>query len=254
MVRWVVVPAGTTRLRTWLWILGLAAIAMAPACDLHNGTTETRENSFRVSSSPRVQVEASNGYITVVSGPDGSIVVKAIIREPDDVEYAVTQTGYTIFVTANEKSSSGFGFGGSPGASIEIITPSNTTLDLHTSNGRIEVRGIRQSGSLITSNGKIVADDVSGEYQLRTSNGGIEFDGVLTPGGNNRMETSNGSITIKLRGTPSVNLDASTSNGSVNSELPITTESFGDNHIIGKIGDGESELTVRTSNGSIQIE
>jgi hypothetical protein len=216
--------------------------------------TEIRETSYPVGGAPTLQVEASNGYINVVSGADGTIAVKAIIREPDDVDYEVTQIGDTISITADEKSDGLFNFGSSAGASIEIIAPSNTVLDLKSSNGRVEVRGIHQSGSLKTSNGRIIAVDVIGEYQLDTSNGSIEFDGELTAGGNSDFDTSNGNITIKLRGTPSVTLDASTSNGSVNSDMAITTESFGDNHIKGKIGDGAAELRVRTSNGSIRVE
>ena len=244
----------TTRFRAWLLMLGLVAMTAAIACNGIGGDTEIRENSYSVGGAPILQVEASNGYITVVSGPDGTIDVKAIIRDPDNVEYEIVQTGDTISITASEKRSGIFSFGHSSGTNIEVTVPSNTFLELKSSNGRVEVRGIHQSGSLKTSNGRIIAKDVRGEYQLDTSNGSIEFDGELTSGGNNDFDTSNGNITITLRGTPSVNLDASTSNGSVNSELSITTDSFGDNHIKGKIGDGAAELRVRTSNGSISVQ
>jgi hypothetical protein len=245
---------GAMRLRLWLGVIGLVAITTAVACEGVGGTTEVRENRFSVGGAPTLQVDASNGYINVVSGPDGTINVKATITEPNDVEYEADQTGDTISVTADVKGHGIFGFGNSPGASMEITAPSNTLLELKSSNGRVEVRGIHQSGSLKTSNGRIIAVDASGEYQLDTSNGSIEFDGELTPGGNNDFDTSNGNITVKLRGKPSVNLDASTSNGSVESDLAITTESFGDNQIKGKIGDGEAELRVRTSNGSIRVK
>jgi hypothetical protein len=68
------------------------------------------------------------------------------------------------------------------------------------------------------------------------------------------MKTSNGSVEVVLRGTPSLKLDGSTSNGSVTSDYPILTTSVGDqHHLVGIIGDGESTLMVRTSNGSVTI-
>ena len=68
------------------------------------------------------------------------------------------------------------------------------------------------------------------------------------------MTTSNGSVDIKLQGTPSVELDASTGNGSITTKLPILTTSPGDKHqVVGTIGDGDAELFVRTSNGSVMV-
>ena len=68
------------------------------------------------------------------------------------------------------------------------------------------------------------------------------------------MRTSNGSVSVTLRGTPSLRFDASTSNGTVKSELPVLATSTGDQHLAGTIGDGEAELSVETSNGSVTIQ
>ena len=77
----------------------------------------------------------------------------------------------------------------------------------------------------------------------------------MTPGGSNELRTSNGSVNVKLEGTPSPKIDASTSNGRVTSDLPAMTASQQDKrHLVGAIGDGEADLLVRSSNGSISIE
>ena len=218
-------------------------------------------------------VSGDNGRIIVNPGTAGTVRVLATLRKPDDLEYETIQDGDTISVVAKGESLGIFNFGQSPGADIEITAPSNTRVELRTSNGRVEVYGMQQSGTVRTSNGKIVMQDVTGDYDLSTSNGGvtiarasgtfavetsngrIEFDGQLAPGGDNRMATSNGSIAITLLGTPSVNLDASTSNGSVTTKLPFLTTSTGDeDHLVGTIGTGESDLFVRTSNGSVTIQ
>jgi len=70
-------------------------------------------------------------------------------------------------------------------------------------------------------------------------------------GGGNRVRTSNGSGSINLPGLPSVSLDASTSNGSVVSRIPMTTISSEKTHLRATVGNGDVELSVQTSNGSI---
>ena len=261
-------------MKSGLWMLGVPLVFIAAACsEGFTGPTETREDSFAVGESPRVVVSGGNGRITVNAGTDGSVRVQATLRKPDDLEYETTQEGDTISVESKEKRRSIFNFGESPGADIEITAPSNTMVELRTSNGSVEVYGMHRSGTARTSNGKIVMEDVigdfdvstsngavtiglaSGTFDVETSNGRIKFDGELSPGGDNRMTSSNGSIEIKLQGTPSVKLDASTRNSSVTTRLPILTTSPGDKRrLVGTIGDGDAELFVKTSNGSIMIQ
>jgi DUF4097 and DUF4098 domain-containing protein YvlB len=262
------------RMRSGLWMLGLPLVILAAACgESFTGPTETRDDSFVVGESPSVVVSGGNGSITVNPGTDGTVRVQATLRKPDDVEYEIAQEGNTISVEATVKRRGFFNFGESPGAEIEVTAPPNTRVELRTSNGRVEVHGMHQSGTVRTSNGAIVVEDVTGDFDISTSNGGvsiarargtfdvetsngrIEFDGELASGGDNRMTTSNGSVEIRLQGTPSVQLDASSSNGSVTTRLPILTKSPGDErHVEGTIGAGDAELFVRTSNGSVMVQ
>ncbi len=189
--------------------LGVLLVFLAVACGAGDiGPTETRKDSFAVAGSPTIVVSGSNGSITVNSGTEGTVIVQATLRKPDDVEYEASQEGDTINIEAREKSRGIFNFGQSPGADIEITAPSNTRVDLRTSNGRVEVYGIHQSGTVRTSNGQIVMKDVAGNFDVSTSNGAvtiklasgtfdvetlngrIEFDGEMAAGGNNRMTTS----------------------------------------------------------------
>lgn len=220
--------------------------------DIH-GPAETVEQVLSVGDAPVLVINSENGRISVEAGADHQVTVEAQIKRPDDVDFDISQEGDTITITARAREDF-FSFHSSPGAEIDVTAPSNTQIDLRTSNGSIEVEGIKESGSIRTSNGKIVLNDVSGAFEARTSNGSIEFEGELTPGGNNELRTSNGSVSVELTDdSPSVRLDATTSNGKVDSKLPITTTSRDNNHISGTIGDGEAKLVVRTSNGSVTI-
>ena len=251
-----------------LWVVSVLLVLLTAACSSRStGPVETRDDSFAVGESPRVVVSGSNGYIIVNPGTDGTVRVQATLRNADKVEFKITQVSDTISVEAREKS------GDDAGTDIEITAPSNTTVELRTSNGRVEVRGMHRSGTVRTSNGTIVMEDVIGDFAISTVNGGVtialamgtfdvgtvngrvEFDGGLAPGGNNRMTTVNGSVEIKLQGKPSVKLDASTANGSVTTSLSVLTTSQGDEHrLVGTIGAGDAELFVRTTNGSIMIQ
>ena len=247
-------------------------VFVAMACADLTATIETRDDSFAVGESPTVVVTGDNGRIIVNPGTDGTVRVEATLRRPEDLEYETTREGQTISVVAREKDHGLFDFGVSSGADIEITAPSDTRVELQTSNGEVEVYGMHRSGAVRTSNGEITVEDVAGKFDISTTNGSvtiglasgtfdvgtvngrIKFDGELAPGGDNRMTTVNGSVQIKLHGTPSVELDAASVNGSVTSGFPILVTSSGDKgRLVGTIGAGEAELLVEAVNGSVTI-
>lgn len=264
----------TTARISRLWMAGLlfGLFGMAlTACSVA-APTETRDDSFSVGDSPVLMVQGENGSVTVNPGTGDTIRVQATLHRPNGLDYTVTQDGDTIRVRAEEKGGGFLSFGDSPSADMEITAPANTRVDVATSNGRVEVHGMQQSGRVRTSNGRIVLDDVEGEFDVSTSNGSItiarakgefnvstsngaiDFSGEIVPGSDNRMTTSNGTIEVNLEGTPSVNLDASTSNGSIVSNIPVLTTSREDDRLMGVIGDGGADLMIRTSNGSVRIQ
>jgi DUF4097 and DUF4098 domain-containing protein YvlB len=145
-------------------------------------------------------------------------------------------------------------FGIDAGAEIRVTLPADANVDLHTSNGGIEVVDIQNSGKLRTSNGRISLENVKGEFEVNTSNGDIDFRGEMTADGMNRLTTSNGSVHVTLLGEPSVKLDATTSNGEIICKLPIVATETGDNRLAGVVGGGDAVLAIGTSNGSITIQ
>jgi DUF4097 and DUF4098 domain-containing protein YvlB len=258
---------------------------MSAGCSI--GPTETREDSFTVTGQPRIIIKSENGNIEVNAGSSDEVLIEATLRDAPRVKYEVSQTGDII--TIDVKVDRHWWFWGMGGADITVTTPAATNIELNTSNGLIELHGISGSGSLETSNGRLVLDDVKGDFEGRTSNGRIEveamegsvflrtsngsvhinasegefdiqtsngsisFNGNMTAGGSNRLVTSNGNVDVKLLGTPSVVLDAETSNGDVSSELPILATVTKKDRLVGEIGEGEADLYIRTSNGSVNI-
>ena len=250
----------------------------------------SEEHVFTVGGAPRLTLKSFNGRIGLRAGKDGEVRVAAKIRNPSRVGYRAWQEGDNIFVEAHR--SKGFSLIPRPaGASIFITAPADSTIDLATSNGRIEVQDIHGSGPVRTSNGRIVMENVRGDHEVHTSNGrividgmdgatdaktsngsinikrmrgavkaassngSISFEGELPEGSSNRFETSNGSVKVRLQGEPDARVTARTYNGRVNANLPLQSVSTqGRSHIEGVAGKGSGELVIRTTNGSINIE
>lgn len=251
----------------------------------------TRKETFKVGEFPNLIVKGFNGRIRVEAGVDGVIQMKARIKRASRVIFDAVQEGDTVTIEAKRKSGGLDLFGRSPGAEFMITTPAATSIDLTTSNGPIELRGVEGSGPINTSNGRILLENVKGSHDLRTSNGRVEVNGMegdgevrtsngsvklmnvsgafhasttngsialegeLAHGTACRLESSNGSVSVKLAGEPSLRIDARTTIGRVRSELQTShVTSQGKNHLEATVGGGEGELFVRTTNGSVLIE
>ena len=253
-----------------------------------SGTTKTQENGFAVSGSSRLVVNSQNGNVEVIAGAGNEVVVKALLKNADKVEYELKQVGDTI--TVDVKVDKTWWLFSDGGADITITAPAKTDVAIETSNGYVELHGLEGSGSVKTSNGLIVLDSLKGEFdastsngriecgsmqgslKLRTSNGKVEvsnmegtvdaetsngsvlFSGNMTAGGDNRLITSNGSVYVEFQGISSLVLDVETSNGEVYCDLSLVDTVNKKGRLVGTIGAGESDLYIRTSNGDVGIK
>lgn len=264
-------------LKKTFWIAGILSLTLLASLAMGCGTrvadaTESREDGFDVGEVVKIVVDVGNGSITVNEGTDGMVKVQATLRQPEELKYEVVQVGDTIRVESSTTESGVFNLSRNAGTDIDITAPSYARVELETSNGAIEINGMQRSGSALSSNGRIVLTNVDGDFDVtssngavditkarrtfdvKTGNGKIKFDGEILDG-RNSLVTSNGGINVKLQGTPNVKVDASSSHGSVNSDIPITVaSSMRDNHLVGVIGNGNAELLIEASNGSVMIQ
>jgi DUF4097 and DUF4098 domain-containing protein YvlB len=179
---------------------------------------------------------------------------------------------------------------GNDGGHLDVTVPSGVVVEIEASNGTIEVVGDFDARRLVTSNGRVVAEGVHGDLEVRTSNGEIrltnhegaldahtsngriaiegqsggaialetsngriEYRGTIEAGTENRAQTSNASILIELEGEPSLTLEARTSNSSIASRYALLDSDRTDTTLTGRIADGAAQLTLRTSNGTIEV-
>lgn len=123
------------------------------------------------------------------------------------------------------------------------------------SNGAIELRTVGEV-NVRTSNGRIELEDVSGRVDVETSNGRIT--GRDLNGDGVRARTSNGAIELELGEAQDV--EARTSNGAIRLTVPggtyqVTADTSNGSTDIGVSDDpdGEFQLDLHTSNGSITV-
>ena len=252
------------------------------------------DDTFAVGASPCLMVRGFNGRVRVHAGSPGSIRVRAKLKNSHRIEYSAVQEGDLVEVKAKsdwqaERSLPGFSRQ-SAGATIEVVVPVATSIDLATSNGPVEIQGTEGGGTVQTKNGRIrveqfkgdlsattknapisvktfqgsatlsnvnsrvSVEDARGRFDVRTINGTIKFQGRIEPKSHNRLSTLNSNIKVALNAEPSLKLTAETLNGRVRCEVPGFVAAVNKHHKLeGTVGDGEAELMAKTVNGSITV-
>ena len=243
---------------------------------------ESVEHTLSVGSNPQIHVDVGNGDIELIVGEAGTIHTTAKLRNPDNIDYDVTQDGDTITVSAKTKSDSR--------ADVTVVAPQNSAFTLNTGSGDVEIEGIQASGQVNTGSGsvhlnhlqgdvganvgsgdfnlenfagtltantgsgRVQLSDATGSFTVGVGSGGITFRGELIPGGDNMFNTGSGSVVLELTGMPSVAIDLETDDGEVTSELPVDVIESSKYKLVGTIGDGEADLTVHVGSGDIKIK
>jgi hypothetical protein len=175
-------------------------------------------------------------------------------------------------------------------ANLELRLPRKLSVELVSSNGRLDVEGLHgkvrarsSNGSAIlrdivgdvrvaTSNAKVLCSRTVGRLVARSSNGKIELDDHT---GSVDASTSNGPIRVSLHEVGDDGVNLATSNGRIVLALPEVVDCEvdvrvdngtirndrqlckctreGNGRILGRLGDGGALVKLRTSNGSISL-
>ncbi|MDQ3448006.1 MAG: DUF4097 family beta strand repeat-containing protein [Chloroflexota bacterium] len=288
-------------MRRLVALIVLLALAFAAGGCAMTGTVlanETLEESLEVDDGTRILVETFNGRISVITGGDSRIEARVVKRgsgrsqeeaerDLERVELSIVreETRVTIAVRRNDAAISL----GNSGADIELSVPRGSSLELRTSNGRIESANV--TGSIIarssnggvtirdaenvdaeTSNGPLTVTESSGRLELRTSNGELDivaaedvvvtaetsngslsFSGTLDPGFH-LFRTSNAGLSVLLPSDAEFAIDGKTSNASVASNFLTLT--VGENTLSGVSTDNgvpEVQIRAETSNGPLTV-
>lgn len=139
--------------------------------------------------------------------------------------------------------------------SFHITLPCSISSYLKTSNGRIIVKNMKAFSEVHTSNGGIEIHNHSGSIISKTSNGKIVAEVNLPWDGICKLRTSNGGIMLSIPNTISTRIEAETGNGRIEmKDLDISVEEVRGTYLKGRMGKGEGEINLKTSNGNIILK
>lgn len=137
---------------------------------------------------------------------------------------------------------------------IELVEPAGR-VKAKSANGRIRILNARHETEVETVNGSIYATLDGGTLRATTANGNIIT--TLAKAGVDSCDLTamNGGITLLMAENCSAEVQASTGRGTVRSDLPLA-EPTGEprrRELRGRIGAGETRLTLNSLNGNISI-
>lgn len=234
------------------------------------------------------------GAVRVIGGPEGVIKVDATLRDPARVQYAATQTESSIDITSTVSGTSlgdVAAFRVNRGADLSITAPGKTRITVETLGGAIELRGIEASASGHTGGGSITIVDVSGEVTLDTSRGDVtveRFKGrldvatedgsvdvlessgrfkartgygrvtfrgeLMSSGMENSLESADGRMFVTLTNARDLRVDARASTVRFEAPSGFNATSQTDARVEGTLGTGVTPITLRASNGALDLE
>jgi len=252
----------------------LLALALFFAAAAAGATTldQTYDRTFAVRPGARVVVDNVNGRVTVTAWNDPRVRViayqhvesrdGAVARKAMAGLLSITADPNTLRVRTNQpKSTDGF-FSWLAGMSVEarvnyeISVPRSMNLDIETVNGTLAANNVSGALRFSTVNGRITVERCAGEIDASTTNGSIAAELLsVSPGRPVKLSTTNGRISVALPRTMAARVDASTSNGSINSDIPVLSTASNRHALHGTMnGGGNAELSLHTTNGSIEIK
>jgi DUF4097 and DUF4098 domain-containing protein YvlB len=147
------------------------------------------------------------------------------------------------------------------------VTSMNADTDIKTTNGSITVLKEHGNVTASTSNGSGTFTDIEGSLNMDTNNGSLtltNITGVVSAESSNgsikgasmingdwQLVTTNGKVNLAIPKDSNASIDADTSNGKIGGDFGW--EKGDKTHCTGTIGTGENKITLKSSNGSIDV-
>jgi len=199
--------------------------------------------TFDVGASAVIEVNVSDADVRVDSHSGDGVEVRVVVRSGDSddgrdyfeaMDFEASASGNRVTVEARDPQMGRDWWRGGrgAGATVWISAPEGVTLDVHTSDGDIDLGDFSGDVSVRTSDGDVRAGRLSGRrITIQSSDGDLEVERIA--GGDAELRTSDGDVDVVMAGG---SLDAQSGDGDLRVEL-----------------DGESEVRVRTGDGDIAL-
>ncbi len=209
-----------------------------------------KEKSFNIQPGKILHVNFVSGDIKVTSWNQNEVNVKIFGNSQAEkkVKFEISETGNGIVVKAKEENSFFiFNFFNSIKMKAVIKVPDNFKLDLISSGGDMNIKGINGKADIETSGGDISISNSAADYSVRTSGGDVQ---IFNHNGNINVSTSGGDVTVKnITGFVKVFTSGGYINGkNINGNITAST-SGGNIYLQVKNG----EVSANSSGGDISL-
>ncbi|WIG61193.1 MAG: hypothetical protein OJF49_003941 [Ktedonobacterales bacterium] len=198
------------------------AIASEPA-------TSTSSQTFSVTGTPTLIVDAAAANVQVETGSSSQITVKvekevraithgAARQALDNITTSATQDGNTVHVKTDSQGLSGPRFFLMRKLDVTITVPATTNLTANLSAGNMHVDDITGILNADLSAGNLEMRNVTltGNSVLTLQAGNVDFQGAMQPATNLNVTISAGNATLSLPQNTDAHLDGTASAGNIN--------------------------------------
>ncbi len=207
---------------------------------------KTYSHSFKVSSeNSSLTLSNPSGSIRVVSWNKAEIKLFANLNESLDIADSQKGSSVNIDVRCSKLGKANF----------EINVPENSTLDIKSLNGDIEILSVAGPISVQTTEGEIsLKDIISSNVTAKSTSGAIFFSGKLFPKGIYNFSSLENTVNIFLQPESAFTLSATASSekidlGGFQLSDPIRHE----RRLSGKYYGGGASLNLATHRGKINL-
>ena len=249
----------------------LAALASAGCdivtADLRHEETATWQKTFPLGANGRVEIANTNGRIRVEASDGNTVAVTALKKAraatPEQARAALERVTFFEHATADSVKVEtkvarieGVMFnGGNVNVDYTVKVPVGAEVKVNTTNGGIEITGLKGHVIAQTTNGGVEARAMTGRLEASTVNGGLDIDLAAMPEGGVRLDCVNGGIEVKLPRDAKATISASIANGGISAgDLPI--DATGENNrrrLEGHMNGGGPRLYIAGTNGGITL-
>ena len=235
--------------------------------------------TYTVGAKPSLRVDTNDAAIEVTRGASSTISARVVTQGykngAADLHITEHQDGDKVELSVHFPNENGFHLGWNyHRARIEVQVPEETALDLHSSDGHINVDGTTAPAKIDTSDGAVEVRNFTGNIRVRTSDGRITVDGVVNevylstgdghieftarPGSKMArgwlVHTGDGRVEVKLPDDFAAELSAHTGDGRITLDFPVTVNGdIGRSRVRGKMNGGGELLEITTGDGSIHV-
>jgi DUF4097 and DUF4098 domain-containing protein YvlB len=239
--------------------------------------------TYELTGKPELRVDAWDAHVRIEPWDQNKIEAHVTTRGwqigGSGIEIVDHQQGNAVDIELHSRShhiSYGVSFGiGSRRIDLEIHMPRSAKVDIHTSDGSIDARGLGGDLKFSSGDGRLTLSDLDGVLRAHTRDGSVHasgrFDLVELRTGDGHVElearpssqlrenwevrTSDGSVRLTLPANLAANLNLHTGDGRITTDFPITVQgSYDKSDLRGTINGGGKELTVHTGDGSITLQ